>query len=139
LYAEIWNINVAQPLDGNHIAQVVSAMHVPEFVPKSKRIETDESVKKEEGVAKEQSAAPLDDLDSMMQDVAKFFQSNPVQNIAKLKPIDFEKDDGRRSSIEECSLLFISYLLQTPIITLTTLLRWQTFVLECIPFPKWSG
>ena len=61
-------------------------MQVPKFVPKSKKIETDEKKKKEEV----ESTGPVEeDINDVRLHLLSFFKANP--NPFKLKNIEFEK------------------------------------------------
>jgi hypothetical protein len=60
-------------------------VQVPKFVPKSKKIETDEKKKKEEV-----DAGPVvEDINDVRLALLDFFKKN--SNVFKLKPIEFEK------------------------------------------------
>jgi len=93
LLAEVWNI--PRHTDLQKIKDVVSNIKLPKFVPKSKKIETDESKKKEE--AQKDEAPKVDEIEESLKHLYKFFSSSKS---FKLKPIEFEKDDDTNFHVD---------------------------------------
>jgi len=99
LWAEVWGLE-RFPSDLNRIENVLKQTKIPPFVPKSsKKIETDESLSKDQANAKEKEA-PVDDLEVLLKELISHFESNPPNKIKRLKPLDFEKDDDKNFHID---------------------------------------
>eukprot|EP01116_Phalansterium_solitarium_P008754 TRINITY_DN2271_c0_g2_i1.p1 TRINITY_DN2271_c0_g2~~TRINITY_DN2271_c0_g2_i1.p1 ORF type:complete len:1039 (-),score=398.38 TRINITY_DN2271_c0_g2_i1:311-3427(-) len=99
LWAEVWGL--PHSADVEHIKKVVESVKVPPFVPKSgKKIETDQSVGKEEALKKQQEEELSADevMAAQLKSLHRFFTSG--EHASKLKPIDFEKDDDTNFHID---------------------------------------
>jgi len=98
--AEVWNL----PRDPNNlerIKKIVDSVKVPPFITKSKRIETDESLKKEEAAAKQETVTNVvDELEGMQKELLQFFSNTPVEKTQRMKALDFEKDDDSNFHID---------------------------------------
>lgn len=92
LLAEVWGLPRYSNLD--KIKEVLNSVSIPEFIPKStKKIETDEKVKKSEEVS-----IPEEDITFLLKELHNFFSNN--KQVFKLKPIEFEKDDDTNFHID---------------------------------------
>eukprot|EP01114_Cavostelium_apophysatum_P007108 TRINITY_DN1882_c0_g1_i1.p1 TRINITY_DN1882_c0_g1~~TRINITY_DN1882_c0_g1_i1.p1 ORF type:complete len:1017 (+),score=344.72 TRINITY_DN1882_c0_g1_i1:189-3239(+) len=98
LYAEVWQL--PRYTDLEKIKKVVESVQVPKFVPKSKRIETDESKKKEDVEKSETENNAGDEVENSLKEVAAYFKNLGANKSFKLKPIDFEKDDDTNFHID---------------------------------------
>eukprot|EP01121_Diplochlamys_sp_Union-15-3_P009370 TRINITY_DN2560_c0_g1_i1.p1 TRINITY_DN2560_c0_g1~~TRINITY_DN2560_c0_g1_i1.p1 ORF type:complete len:1039 (-),score=203.29 TRINITY_DN2560_c0_g1_i1:40-2991(-) len=94
VYARVHNIK--PNLDIDTIAKICSGVKVPEFKPKSKHIETDESKTKEE-VVKQHNQEPEQEFESLLADLEKLLQKKP--NL-KLSVEEFEKDDDENFHVD---------------------------------------
>jgi len=97
LWAFVWGIKSSTNED--HIRKVVESIQLPPFVPKHKKIETDES-KKAEDVKKENTPQSADEeIETITKELAAFF-SDAKSTKFKLNAIDFEKDDDTNFHID---------------------------------------
>jgi hypothetical protein len=95
LYSFIWGLPIET--DEQKVKKMVDDTKVPVFVPKQKRIETDENVKKEN--AEQQEPSKEEDIEVLLKELSNYFSQLKGPSF-KLKPIDFEKDDDSNFHID---------------------------------------
>jgi ubiquitin-activating enzyme E1-like protein 2 len=100
LWAEVWGVERENNLE--KFEKVVMSVKVPEFRPKSKKIETDEKVKKEEANKTEVPAASFEEeIDINLRDLNHFFVSHShALHKLRMKPLEFEKDDDTNFHVD---------------------------------------
>lgn len=96
LYADIYGVKyTTQDLSDSRIVEILQNVHVPEFMPSSKEIETDETA------TKTVQAAAFD-LDKLIPDlkalIAKGIKSS--EDVLPMFPQEFEKDDDSNGHID---------------------------------------
>ncbi|KAJ8299843.1 hypothetical protein KUTeg_022590 [Tegillarca granosa] len=99
LYADAnrvsWN---TQDQSAEAIKQILQSVTVPEFIPSSKRIETDESAKKESQAVNPSSGDELVDSANRIQ---SSLQSNQLSQVLEAMQVaEFEKDDDSNGHID---------------------------------------
>jgi ubiquitin-activating enzyme E1-like protein 2 len=95
LYAEVWGL--PRHKDEAKIQEIVAGVKLEPFQPKSsKKIETDESLKKEQ--VEQQNEPKEEEIEDVLKELHRYFSSQK-QNF-KMKAIDFEKDDDTNFHID---------------------------------------
>ncbi|XP_033110273.1 ubiquitin-like modifier-activating enzyme 6, partial [Anneissia japonica] len=102
LCAFISNIPVSgQDLEHTNVISIIRSVQVPEFIPKSKTIVTDESAKKEEMDASMEGSDCEEEMEKCKKYLASLIANKRAQEeCLAMSEVEFEKDDDSNGHID---------------------------------------